>query len=419
MTSIPLGIGAYERLYAGEPLVRLVNRFVESNPTNLKEKSSLLSRPGTQSLTQCAGGLIRGNYSKIGMFSDDLFTVSGPNISRFSSAGVTIPIAGVVAGTGNPYFTWMKGIGYEFAFIADGLTLQYYTTHAMGLLTASAITSQVIEIGGTYYTWSATVDGGTPAGTSANPWRALLGADLLTSLASMAQLLNFTGLSGLDYSTALPGPSALVTATAQNTTLTLTAIPDLSSGNTITTSVFSGASMSWGAASLTGGGNQALQAVAMPDPSEVPKALATVSSFVLVSVGNSQKVYFILPGETTIDPKNFFEKESNPDNVEDMHTVGDSVVITGGTSTENWYATGDPTAPFLPIEGRVYRRGTIPGTPVVVKDALILVGDDCVVYSIGYTYGASGGTWGVNRISNHGIEERIRTQIRRIQGLPS
>ena len=119
-----------------------------------------------------------------------------------------------------------------------------------------------------------------------------------------------------------------------------------------------------------------------------------------------------------IDPLDFASKESSPDPIIHMRAVGDQVMIMGAKSTENWYATGNLAAPFAPIEGRVYARGVVNGTPVVVDDGIILVGDDGRVYSIGYQPGDSTDTaWGVNRISNNGIEERVRYQIRRQQGL--
>jgi len=148
------------------------------------------------------------------------------------------------------------------------------------------------------------------------------------------------------------------------------------------------------------------------------KALATVSSFVMVSVANSQKFFWIQPGETTIDALDFAEKESNPDNIVDMLTVGDQVLVMGQGSTETWYATGVSDAPFQPVEGRVYARGCVEGTAVVVGDTVMLVGDDGVVYQFGYTWGEKNTQGGVNRISNHGIEERIRVQLRREQGYP-
>lgn len=428
MVTIPLGLSAYKRTFAGMPEIKLINRFFEKDPTNQREHSALLARPGTVSLGSFPGGAIRGCYSMPGLFNGDLFIVSGSNLYRYGANG-TIPITGTIGGTGFVYMTWMKGVGYEFMFVSDGVNLQYYSTHAMGTLTLSLpaadhnITNQVINIGGTFYSWSATVDPATPpAGTSGNPYLALLGTADPTSgttadddsLNNMQMLLNYSGIAGYNYSSAVPGANANVTATATAKTLVLTASADLTAGNTVVTTVFSGANLAFGAATLTGGGNQALVNVAMPEG--VPNALASVSSYVLISVGASQRFYWLNPGEVIIDPLNFASKESHPDNIVDMHAIGDEVLITGDGSSENWYATGDLTAPFAPVKGRVYRRGAIQGTPVVVKDGIILVGDDGVVYSIGYNYAGST-QYGVNRISTNGIEERIRTALRKAQGL--
>lgn len=169
------------------------------------------------------------------------------------------------------------------------------------------------------------------------------------------------------------------------------------------------AHVAFSASTLFGGGVDALQNVALP-PTEHALTLASVSGYVLVGLVNSQKFYWINPGEIVIDPLNFAEKESNPDNIVAMSTVGDQVVIGGSGSAENWYATGDPTAPFAPIEGRVYARGVVKGTMVPVQEAVIAVGNDGIVYE----FGAASG---VKRISDHGIEERIRRQLRREQGL--
>lgn len=427
MTTVPLGVGAYKRLTAGTPEVRLENRFLEASPTNLREHAMLLSRSGTVDLAPFAthdpAALKgpRGTYSKPGLFGGDLFVVSGENFYRYQSDGTTIPVVGVITGEAHPNVAWMKGIGYEYMFISDGLLLQFYNggTHATSTLTLGGgpITNQVVEIGGVYYSWDVNVDNNAPDGTAAHPWLALLSADPLTSLAN---LINFNGVRGVDFSTALGGPNPLFSALTDPTpppaaTMLVTSASVLAAGNFITTSVVSGAFLSWTGATLAGGNIHALQGVPVPDGLGI-KALAAVSGFVLASVANSQKVFFILPGEVVIDPLNFFSKESAPDNVVDMVTVGDQVLICGDGSTENWYATGDTDAPFLPVEGRVYQRGAVAGTPCVVKDGVMFVGDDGIAYEVGYQSGGEADV-GVKRISNHGIEERIRRMLRREQGL--
>lgn len=439
MVDVPLGMQAYSRQYAGEPEIRLINRYMEAAPTNLREKTALISRPGHPTLAAGVSGLNRMNFSKVGLFGGDLFSVIGTQLFRIT-ATQTIPVTGTLAnvGTGYVYAAWMKGIGYEYLFLSDGQSVQYYSTRAIGTLTLAggsitdvAAGGQVIEIGGTYYAWSASVNAAGQNGTSANPYRARLGSATpdgfgltgdQSSLSAMALLLNYSGVPGSDFTSAITAANALVTASGPNqqidlTKLVLTAIADLSTGNTVTTTVFSGSFLSWAAATLTGGGNQALQPVPGMGAAEVPGSIENLSSSVLVAVGNSQKCYFIEPGNTRIDPLNFFSKESNPDNISQMITVGDQTIIMGDGSTENWYATGVFAAPFAPVSGRVYRRGTLAGTACAVGDAVILVGDDLKVYSIGYGYGGTA-AFGVHRISTHGIEERIRTQVRSIQGFP-
>jgi hypothetical protein len=199
------------------------------------------------------------------------------------------------------------------------------------------------------------------------------------------------------------------------TTLKLTAIAQGTAGNSIATTVTGGTAFTFGAATLQNGGVNALEGVTMPG-GVAAGSLTQVSSYVLVAAAATQQFYWINPGEVVIDPLDFASKESSPDPILVMRTIGDEAVIMGEGSTENWYATGDFAAPFAPIEGRVYQRGAVVGTPCVVSDAVMLIGDDMIAYAIGYQFG-TGSEWGVHRISNHGIEERIRRQVRRQAGL--
>src|SRR5712671_4171262 len=109
MATVPLGIGAFKRDFGGEPEIILQNRFLEKDPGNLVENSTLLARAGSNSLTKCAGGTIRGDFSKLGLFGGDLFTVSGHNLWRTNAVTqVSTQITGVITGDGFPYCTWMK-----------------------------------------------------------------------------------------------------------------------------------------------------------------------------------------------------------------------------------------------------------------------------------------------------------------------
>lgn len=425
MATIPLGMQAYKRAYAGMPEIKLVNRFMETAPTNLKEKVALLARAGTSEVDtfspDTAAGVNRANFTQEGLFDDALFVVEGGNLWRKDVDGTKTHISGFVQGTGTTSEAWMKGIGYEYMFIADGRNLQYYDggSHAVGTLTSTnlAVTNQVIQIDGIYYGWNAAVDTSAPDGTASHPFLAAPGTDPITAMANM---LNYAGTPGVDFSTAITGPAPNVTANTSSdgpppTQLIVTSNSVYAAGNAITTAVASGADLSWSGTTLAGGDVHQLVFVPMPNGYGA-LCVSQVSSYVLVGVSQSQEFFWLNPGETTIDPLDFASKESAPDNIVSMQEVGDQVIIVGQGSTENWYASGDLTAPFVPQEGRVFRRGVIPGTDAVVKDTLVVVGNDYVVYAIGYGFGDTS-QWGVHRISTHGIEERIRIQIRSEQGL--
>lgn len=434
MTAVPLGRGAWERNYSGSPQIKLLNRWLEQNPANLREGTSVLARPGTTQTTYFDPGdftdlgAMRGNYALSGLFNDSLFVVSGNNLYRINQDMSIIHITGTINGVGYPEVAWQKGIGYERLWISDGLLLQYYTgtTFAHGTLTLTAPVvngTDKFEIGGVYYVWGTTFSG-LDAGTSTHPY-VVNPTDVTSILDPMNQLvlaIMDSGTPGVDYSSTIGGQNSFVGAISDGldpaVVVTLTARVDGTGGNAITFTVVGGSSLTAsGSGTLASGGINALLGCAMPDG--VPAGSITeISSYIMVAEGNSQIFYWVNPGEVTIDALDFASKESSPDNIQSLRTVGDQVLIIGEKSTENWYATGNLAAPFAPIEGRVYARGAIAGTAVVVDDGVFIVGDDGRAYSIGYQGGDSTDVgFGVQRVSNNGIEERIRYQLRREDGL--
>lgn len=418
MTTLQLGMGAYARKYAGLPEVKCINRFVEMNPLNMLEKVALLSRPGTKNFQLFAPdtttGIFRGIYSQIGIFNDDGFVVSGKNLYRFQSAGQQ-QIGGEIKGTGSPSVDFVAGPDYERMFIADGLLLNYYDggTHASGVLTddgTANYAANVLNIGGTYYGWDVNVDNNAPTGLPGHPFLCLPGASALEALANMAAMLMFVGTPGVDFSTSITTANPIVTATSDDVvlTMTITAKSDGVDGNLINTSVAGDGHLSWANATLTGGGTQALHGVQNPN-GEPMKCVAQLDSYVFVSVANSNKFYYVRPGEVVIDALLFATKESAPDPILDMKRMGDVMVIMGTVSTEFWAATGNADNPFAPIEGRTLSRGIIEGTAVSVNENLIcLVGNDGKVYKL---------ESGLTPISDNGMDEHIRVQLRREAGL--
>lgn len=419
MTTLQLGMGAYRRKYGGMPEVKCINRFVEMDPLNMLEKVALLARPGTKQFQffqpDTVDGKMRGLYSQIGIFDDDGFAVSGQNLYRYQ-ANTQQHIGGAIMGGGTPSADFVAGVGYERMFIADGLLLNYYDggTHASGVLTDDGSTNyavSILNIGGTFYSWNTNVEANAPSGLSAaHPWLCLPGASGLEALANMADLLNFEGTPGVDFSSGLTTANTIVSAVADPSVkiLTLTALSDGVDGNLIVTSVSGTTHLSWSGATLAGGGTQALHGVQIPT-GEAAKCVAQLDSYMFVSVSNSNKFFYVKPGAVVIDALDFATKESAPDPILDMKRMGDVMVIMGSVSTEFWAATGNADNPFAPIEGRTLSRGIIEGTAVSVNDSLIcLVGNDGKVYKL---------ESGLTTVSDNGMDERIRIQLRREAGL--
>lgn len=436
MTSVPLGKGAYERLYAGAPVVELLNRWLEANPTNLREGTSVLARPGTsyvkQDLSQgdfVGFGAMRGNYSLSGLFDDSLFVVCGTNLYRINQDLTETLIVGEISGSGTPEVAWQAGAGYERLWISDGALLQYYegVSPAIGTLSLTGTITNgtdAFEVAGVYYTWGTTFSGSDDGSAGhpyiVNPTTILSAVDPLNQL---VLAITNTGIAGTDYSATIVGANTQVTAVNNSgatpaTSIKISANTVGTGGNSITFTVTGGTHLTAsGTGHLASGGLHVLQGCTMPG-GVTPLSLTEVSSYVLVSVANTQQFYWVNPGDVIILPLNFASKESSPDPIHMMRTVGDQVMIMGAKSTESWYATGVFETPFAPVSGRVYARGVLPGSAVVINDGIILVGDDGRVYSIGLSSTNSEDTpGGVNRISNNGVEERIRYQIRREQGL--
>lgn len=145
----------------------------------------------------------------------------------------------------------------------------------------------------------------------------------------------------------------------------------------------------------------ALAAIVMPDDVS-PVSLDYINGYIIVVIANSQRCYWINPGEIVVDPLNFFEAERLPDWLLQVRTVGDQFWLLGQKTTEVWRHTGNALAPFQRIEGRLFDRGVWGGTAVKIKDDVLVVGNDGMVYRVG---------GGPKQVSNPGIAEMIRDAI--------
>ncbi len=416
MAMIPLGQSDWRRSVAQSPYIRLRNRYMEKNPANQQEGVSILARPSLKRWISVGDGPNRGGpYSQPGSFNDSLFVMSGAELYKVDTDGSQTLI-------GNSFFdddttrasmaaTAAIGSTPEYLFIADGTGLRYYThdTFAFSELLAPTAPSnnEKIEIGGVHYQLTnGSVNSGSPAGTNANPWKVKLGATARESLQNFQKAIDLTGVAGTDYSTGTVINASATILGVTSTTMNAQARAAGTSGNSITTTTtITGAS--WTGATMAGGNTAGLYDVDVPDGLAVI-SVAFIAGYIIVVPaprdGFKGRFYWIEPGETEILPTNFATAERSPDALVAVRTVGDQFALFGTNTTEMWYPTGDVLAPFARSQARVFERGIWEGSDVQIKDALIVMDTDGVVYRI------DGG--GPVRISDNSVEERTRRAIK-------
>lgn len=410
---VHLGLSDWRREVALAPDIQLVNRYFEKTPDPKHGPVSLLARPGQKKAITYGQGPCRATFSQPGSFDGDLFVVGYDTLYRVETDGTVQTIGSGIFGDGlasNPSMaaTGQLGSTPEYLYIADGRILWLYSTgiHATGTLTSSGAISNAeqVRIDDTYYQWtSGSVDTGTPAGTSGNPWLVALGSSAEESLGNLAQAIGATGTAGTTYSTSLTAHATVEVVNNTVTALNVQAISAGTGGNSIVTTE-TGTNVAWGEATLAGGSGGALSQVTMPDDVGAV-SVAYIAGYIIVvcaqGFGVNGRFYWIEPGETTVDALNFATAERAPDPAWSVRTVGDQFWILGSSSVEPWYLTGSDAAPFARQQARVFDRGVWQGTDVQVKDSVVIVDVlDGTVYAVG------GG--GPMRISDNSVEERIR-----------
>lgn len=306
---------------------------------------------------------------------------------NFKAAVNLEPGEGTIYGTGT--------VQNPDAFISDiefdpGVQIVINATARVGGTAGnSVVTTETTAFGA----WGgATLSGGFNVGTSS--------AD---ALANLKNALNLEGIAGVDYSSATQINANIGGFSSDDTTLVVEARVAGTAGNSLaTTETMTNAS--WAAATLEGGGVHQLDGVLTPDDVAM-KTVVTLASHVIAVVANSSRFYWILPGAITIDALDFATAESEPDQIIDAVRVGDSIYIVCQSSTEVWYANPNATVTtsrFLRQQGLAFSQGGLEGTIVPIRTQLIVVAEDGVTYQI---------AGGPRRISNNGIEERIRLGI--------
>lgn len=132
--------------------------------------------------------------------------------------------------------------------------------------------------------------------------------------------------------------------------------------------------------------------------------LAYIGGYIICVVKDSQRFYWILPGDVTINALNFAEAEGAPDGIVNVLVLGDQIYFFGKDTLEIWYLSGDQTAPFQRIQGKLLEAGAVPYTGCIIpgEDILAFVGRD----------GTLRQAPSLQKLSNTGIEERLRRAIR-------
>jgi len=120
--------------------------------------------------------------------------------------------------------------------------------------------------------------------------------------------------------------------------------------------------------------------------------------FVLATVTGT--FYWLVPGETSVNPLAFATAEALPDGCRAVRRLRDELFFLGSCSIEVWQATGDADAAFSRATGRLIDRGCMSRDSVAVFDnSLVWVGDDGIVYRLSDV---------PKRISSFGIEDKLK-----------
>jgi hypothetical protein len=402
---IGMAIGDWQRTVAKEAQIPLINRYFEQDPVPLDGEAALLARPALRKWLTVGAGPIRGMCSQLGMFGDALFIVSQNTLYKVNTDETITTIGSGLAGT-TAYIPMC--ITDSYLWLADGTNLWYYTNNgfATGTLTVTGTISanETVTLGTTVYKFVAAggVDAGTPAGTSTNPWLVSLGADTSHALTNLGNAITGNGTAGTDYSTLLTAHTSVTTSLVTSTTVKVTAITAGTSGNSIATTETL-ANGSFGGTTLSGGGATSFTTAVMPN-NEGVVWVDTIDRYVIAVVAQGYnengRFYYIMPGQNTVDPLNFATAERAPDPIYSVMTLGDQFWLFGSSTTEIWYPTGDATAPFERIQGRLFDRGIWGGTAVKIGDQMMVVDRNSVAWLVG--------DQGVQRVSNNGVEQRIR-----------
>lgn len=414
MQDILYARGALTRLVAKEPVITILNRFIEGNPVlnGQPQQVAAIARPGLKKFIEVGSGPIRRLFYAPGIFGDDLFIVSGTQLWRVSAAAGTASFIGELSSNplGDVSMATVASIGEvpSRLFIADGGILWVYSENgnAIASLQASgAITNgDVVVIDGVYYEFdNVDVNAGTPDGSSGAPWLVNFTGDNNTDLGNLYAAINAGGDPGVDYSLDLTEHETVRAASYSADILFVNAKTAGVTGNGIAVST-TGANLSWSGANLAGGGTEQLRQIQVPDDNGAISVEHINSYIIVVPVQDDAaqtvgQFYWIHPGEVYIDELDFANAERSSDKVLQVKAFKNMFWLFGQQSTEPWLTTTDPDAPMQRYQSVVFDRGSTEGAALKVRDKLVVIDEEGAVFLIAD---------GQREISRPDIAERIR-----------
>lgn len=122
--------------------------------------------------------------------------------------------------------------------------------------------------------------------------------------------------------------------------------------------------------------------VEMPDDIEV-RDVVFLSGRFWIATALDGRVYFTVPGETTVDALNYFSAESTPDPLVGLVVAGDELILLGRSSVEYWTPVADPDLPASRVLGRASKVGCASVHSIALGDISAWVGDDNQIYRSG------------------------------------
>lgn len=155
------------------------------------------------------------------------------------------------------------------------------------------------------------------------------------------------------------------------------------------------------------------QIIVMPD--DVPpyvgqsapvSSIAVINSIFILTITDTQRFYWINPGEVDPDPLNFASAERTPDPITAVAILQDEVWFIGTVGCEVWSPTVDPELPFQRINGRVYNEGSYDRDGLV---QMIYKSLPCFIFttSLNKVVIAQGNS--ITKISSGSVEEALST----------